>query len=153
MEKFRFLVKGVVRYQDTFLAVERWYDDRIFDPYQWEFLDGVMEFGETPEAAVCRVCNERVGLNVEVVKPLYTWGFTAGEVCTAGIACLVDTNSPETVLSEDLHDCRWVTKDEIPHVITNNNVVEDIRNCGFIEDFGLDDFGDLDLFIDPMDIE
>ena len=40
MSKFRVLVKGIVQYQDSYLAVERWYDDRIFDPYQWEFIDG-----------------------------------------------------------------------------------------------------------------
>ena len=38
MSKFRVLVKGIVQYQDSYLAVERWYDDRIFDPYQWEFM-------------------------------------------------------------------------------------------------------------------
>ena len=54
MSKFRVLVKGIVQYQDSYLAVERWYDDRIFDPYQWEFIDGEMEFGETPEKAVDR---------------------------------------------------------------------------------------------------
>lgn len=29
MSKFRVLVKGIVQYQDSYLAVERWYDDRI----------------------------------------------------------------------------------------------------------------------------
>ena len=27
MSKFRVLVKGIVQYQDSYLAVERWYDD------------------------------------------------------------------------------------------------------------------------------
>ena len=45
MSKFRVLVKGIVQYQDSYLAVERWYDDRIFDPYQWEFIDGEMQTG------------------------------------------------------------------------------------------------------------
>ena len=49
MSKFRVLVKGIVQYQDSYFEVERLYDDRIFDPYQWEFIDGEMEFGETPE--------------------------------------------------------------------------------------------------------
>ena len=84
---------------------------------------------------------------------MYTWGFTAGELCTCGIAFLCDSLSPETVLSEDLHDSKWVTKDELPETISNKNVVDDIRNCGLIEDFGIEDFGDLDLFVDPMDIE
>ena len=30
MSKFRVLVKGIVQYQDSYLAVERWYDDRYF---------------------------------------------------------------------------------------------------------------------------
>ena len=50
MSKFRVLVKGIVQYQDSYLAVERWYDDRIFDPYQWEFIDGEMEFGKSSRA-------------------------------------------------------------------------------------------------------
>ena len=32
MAKFRILVKGIVQYKDHFLAVEKWYDDRIFEP-------------------------------------------------------------------------------------------------------------------------
>ena len=79
MGKFRVLVKGIVQYQDSYLAVERWYDDRIFDPYQWGFVDGEMEFGETPEKAVERIVAEKTGVTVQVNKPLYTWGFTAGE--------------------------------------------------------------------------
>ena len=47
MSKFRVLVKGIVQYQDSYLAVERWYDDRIFDPYQWEFIDGEMAVSYT----------------------------------------------------------------------------------------------------------
>lgn len=150
MEKFKIIVKGIVRHGDTYLTVERWYDDRIFDPYQWEFLNGSVEFGETPEIAVKRVVQERVGIPVEVVKPLYTWGFTAGEICTCGIAFLCDSVSGDVRLSEELHDSRWVTKDEIPHVISNPVVVEDIRNSGFIEDFDIGDFGDIDLFTEPV---
>lgn len=44
MGKFRILIKGIVRHDGKYLAVERWYDDRIFEPYQWEFIDGEMEF-------------------------------------------------------------------------------------------------------------
>ena len=52
MDKFRILVKGIVQCNGKYLVVEKWYDDRIFEPYQWEFLDGVLEFSETPEKAV-----------------------------------------------------------------------------------------------------
>lgn len=40
MDKYRILVKGIVQCQDHYLVVEKWYDDRIFDPlsvgiYRW----------------------------------------------------------------------------------------------------------------------
>ena len=69
MGKFRILIKGIVRHNGRYLAVERWYDDRIFEPYQWEFVDGEMEFGETPDKAVERLVAEKVGLSVVLVRP------------------------------------------------------------------------------------
>ena len=46
MNAYRILVKGIVKKDDRYLIVEKWYDDNIMDPYQWEFLDGEAEFGE-----------------------------------------------------------------------------------------------------------
>ena len=149
--KFRILVKGIVQYKDNFLAVERWYDDRIFEPYQWEFIDGEMEFGETPEKAVERIVEEKTGVPVQVDKPMYTGGFTAGEICTTGIAFLCDAQTDHVILSEELHDSKWVAKDEIGKVITNQAVVRDIEKAGLLNSFDLDDFGKVDLFIEPMD--
>ncbi len=151
MGKFRILVKGIVQYRDQYLVVERWYDDNIFDPYQWEFLDGEMEFGETPEKAVQRIVEEKVGIPVQVDKPLYTWGFTAGEICTGGIAFLCDAQTDEVSLAEELHDSRWISKDDISEVISNKAVVRDIVAAGLTSQFDLDDFGKVDLFIEPMD--
>ena len=58
MDKYRILVKGIVKCNEKYLVVEKWYDDRIFEPYQWEFIDGVMSFSETPEKAVQRIVEE-----------------------------------------------------------------------------------------------
>ncbi len=151
MDKFRVLVKGIVQCGDRFLAVERWYDDRIMDPYQWEFIDGEMQFGETPEKAVQRVIEEQAGIPVQVEKPLYTWGFTAGEVCTCGIAFLCDAQSEEVVLSEDLSNSGWYYREELEKVISNKAVIKDIQHAGLMNQFDLDDFGKVDLFIEPMD--
>lgn len=149
--RLRVLVKGIVQYKDTYLAVERWYDDRVFDPYQWEFIDGELEFGETPEVAVQRIVEQQTGLIVQVDKPAYTWGFTAGEVCTIGIAFLCDAQTDDVALSEELHDSQWVPKGEITQVITNQAVVSDIEKAGLTSSFEIDDFGKVDLFIEPMD--
>lgn len=151
MDKYRILVKGIVQYNEKYLVVEKWYDDRIFDPYQWEFLDGVMEFAETPEKAVLRVVEEKTGLPVQVDKPLYTWGFTAGEVCSVGIAFECSAQTQEVVLAEDLNDSKWVTKEELAEVITNEAVRNDIERAGLTSSFDLDDFGKVDFFIEPMD--
>lgn len=151
MDKYRILVKGIVQHNDKYLVVEKWYDDRIFDPYQWEFIDGVMEFSETPEKAVQRIVEEKTGISVQVDKPLYTWGFTAGEVCSVGIAFECSAQSEEVVLAEDLNDSKWVPKEELAQVITNQAVLKDIERAGLTDNFDLDDFGKVDLFIEPMD--
>lgn len=151
MDKYRILVKGIVQCHGKYLVVEKWYDDRIFDPYQWEFLDGVMEFGESPEKAVQRVVEEKAGIPVQVDKPLYTWGFTAGEVCSVGIAFECSAQTEEVVLAEDLNDSKWIPKEELSEVITNEAVRKDIERAGLTNQFNLDDFGKVDLFIEPID--
>lgn len=151
MGKYRILVKGIVQCRGKYLVVEKWYDDRIFDPYQWEFLDGEMEFSETPERAVQRVVSEKTGIPVQVDKPLYTWGFTAGEVCSVGIAFECSAQTEEVVLSEELNDSKWVLKEELASVITNEAVRKDIEKAGLTSNFNLDEFGKVDLFIEPMD--
>ena len=51
MNKYRILVKGIVQKGNRYLTVEKWYDDNIVEPYQWEFIDGEAEFGESPDKA------------------------------------------------------------------------------------------------------
>ena len=43
MDRYRILVKGVVQYEDKYLVVRKWYDDRVSEPYQWEFIDGEID--------------------------------------------------------------------------------------------------------------
>ncbi len=151
MDKYRILIKGIVRSHEKFLVVEKWYDDRIFDPYQWEFINGVMGFGETPEKAVRRIVEEKTGVSVLVDRPLYTWGFTAGETCTVGIAFECSAQTETVVLAEDLNNYKWVSREELDNVITNKAEREDIEKVGLTSSFDLDDFGKVDLFIESMD--
>jgi len=137
MARFRNIIKSIVRCQDKYLVVERWYSDNIVDPYQWEFLDGEMEFGETPDKAAERLVSELVGIPVLADKPLYTWGFTAGEICTTGIAFLCESMTEEVVLSEELSDYRWVYKEELPSVISKKAVVEDLTKAELFSELEL----------------
>lgn len=127
MGKYKIIVKGIVQYEDKYLIVKRWYDDRISDPYQWEFLDGGIMFGESPDKAVIRNIEDQTGINAYISQILYTWSFMMGEVCTIGLSYLCVTTQDEVVLSEDLLEYKWVTKDEIHHYITNENVLNDIE--------------------------
>lgn len=151
MDKYRILIKGIVRSHEKYLVVEKWYDDRIFDPYQWEFINGVMGFAETPEKAVQRIVEEKTGVSVLVDRPLYTWGFTAGEVCSVGIAFECSAQTETVVLAEDLNNYKWVSREELNSVITNKAEREDIEKAGLTSSFDLDDFGKVDLFIESMD--
>jgi 8-oxo-dGTP pyrophosphatase MutT (NUDIX family) len=128
---YRILVKGIVKREDKYLIVEKWYDDNIMDPYQWEFLGGEAEFGESPDVAVVRLIQEETGLTAEVDKILYTWTFMVGSVCSLGLTYLCYTEMEEDAvqLSEDLHGSRWVTAEEFEEFITNQRMLEDLERA------------------------
>lgn len=129
MEKYKILVKGIVKYEDKFLIIEKWYDDRISNPYQWQFIDEKISFGETPDKAVLRIISEQTGLTAEVDRILYTWSFMVGEVCNIGIAYLCLSESDSVILSEELKDFKWVAKEEISEYVENKDILEDINKA------------------------
>lgn len=126
MDKYKILVKGIVKYEGKYLIIEKWYDDRIINPYQWEFIDGKVNFGESPDKAVIRTINEQTGLLAEIDRILYTWSFMVGEVCNIGIAYSCLTEADSIILSEELNDFRWIPKEQISQFIENKAVLADI---------------------------
>lgn len=130
MDKYRIIVKGIVKSLDKYLIVERWIDDRIQDPYQWGFIDGVVNFGESPDKAVVRIIAEETGLCVHIDKILYTWSFMAGDTYTIGLSYVCLTGAEEVILSEELHNYKWITKEEFASYIENQDVLEDIDRAG-----------------------
>ena len=131
MNAYRILVKGIVKKDDKYLIVEKWYDDNIIDPYQWEFLDGEAEFGESPDAAVVRLIQEQTGLTSVVGRVLYTWTFMVGSVCNLGLSylCYTEMDEDSVVLSEDLNDSRWITEEEFELYITNKRMLQDLEQA------------------------
>lgn len=131
MERYRILVKGIVKRDDRYLIVEKWYDDNIIEPYQWEFVDGVAEFGESPDAAVVRVVQEQTGLITVVDHVLYTWTFMIGSECSLGLAylCLTDMDEDGVQLSEDLRDAKWILPSDFEEWINNSKMLEDLENA------------------------
>lgn len=131
MNRYRILVKGIVQREDKFLVVEKWYDDNIMQPYQWEFVDGVAEFGESPDAAVVRVIQEHTGLITVADRVLYTWTFMIGSECNLGLAylCLTEMDEDGVQLSEDLHNAKWITSFEFEEHISNKRMLEDLQKA------------------------
>ena len=127
MGKCEVRIKGIVRCEDKYLLVQRWYDDRIDEPYQWQFIDGDLEYGEEPDRAVLRLIKEQTGLDAIIQRILYTWSYMIGDVHHIGISyeCLALEN--EILLSEDLHDYCYVAGDDLKDYITNQSLLEDIE--------------------------
>ena len=130
MDKYRILVKGIVQYEDKYLTICRWFDDRVAEPYQWGFNDGTIDFGEAPDKAVLRIITEQTGLTASIDKILYTWTFITGEVFNIGISYLCRVSFDEIVLSEDLVDSRWVLKEELENII-DSRVLHDLEEAEF----------------------
>ena len=129
MAKHRILVKCVVNYGSDYLLLKKWYDDRIEDPFQWEFPDGEVEFGESPERAAERLVAETAGLTAEASKPLYTWQYTVGEESSIGICYLLYAYDMNVVLSEDYADSVWVDRFGFADYIQNKKLLNDIERA------------------------
>ena len=127
MEKYKILVKGIVKSDNKYLIIQKWYDDRISDPYQWEFIDGKVEFGESPDRAVIRIIGENTGVMAAINRIAYTWSFMVGDVCNIGIAYECIACSEEVYLSEELSNYAWIAKEEFSNYITNDMVLNDVN--------------------------
>jgi 8-oxo-dGTP pyrophosphatase MutT (NUDIX family) len=128
MNKYNILIKGIVQYEDKFLVVRKWYDDRISEPYQWVFIDGGIEFGEEPDKAVLRVIFEQTGLSATMDRILYTWSFMTGDIFNIGISYLCRVTFDDVILGEELIESRWIMKEEMEGYL-DSRVLEDIEEA------------------------
>ncbi len=127
MTETKIIVKGIVEYQGNYLIVEKWYDDRINEPYQWEFIDGIVDVGDVPNSTVCELVHEKTALEVEVKNLLYTWSYSVGSTAYLGLAYLCETNSDMVILSEELNGYKWVEYNQFDKYITNLDILKDIK--------------------------
>lgn len=127
MGQFKIKLKAIVKSDNKFLLVKRWYDDRIPEPYQWEFLDGEMSFGERLDEAAERIVREQTQLEVNNGIPYYTWSYTVGDICYVGICYLFETMEKEVFISEDLVDYAWVEKARLDEYNMDEKVRRDVQ--------------------------
>ncbi len=127
MEKTVIKIKGIIRKDDRYLLVKRWYDDRIPEPFMWEFIDGMLNFGESPEEGALRLIAENLGVQGRVLRPAYTWSVLVGETHILGIAFICDVGDHDSFnLPEELGEYAWVKREEFEDYIDNVNVLNDL---------------------------
>lgn len=132
MNKFGIKIKGIVKKDDKFLILQKWYDDRITEPYQWEFVDGDLDYGIAPDAFVRQMVSDATGLDAEIDGIPYTWSYALGDTQIIGIAYLCHVESDMVILSEAVSDFKWVSAAELPDYIENKGVLNDLKNTGII---------------------
>lgn len=121
-------VRGIVKKDDKYLLIKHWVDDRIPDPYLWEFVEGEVNFGEAPKDAVLRWMDELLGVSGSIEKVLYTWSKVTGDSQCIGIAflCSMDGDDSTITLAEEYGEWKWVTREEFEEFISNQYILEDL---------------------------
>lgn len=121
-------VRGIVKKDDKYLLIKHWVDDRIPDPYLWEFVEGEVNFGEAPKDAVLRWMDELLGVGGSIEKVLYTWSKVTGDSQCIGIAflCSLEGDESNITLAEEYGEWQWVTREEFEEFISNQYVLDDL---------------------------
>ena len=130
MENTFLKVKGIIKKDDKYLVVKRWMDDRIPDPFVWEFIDSNVNFGEAPDNAMYRSIRDTLGVDGKIERIAYTWSLMIGDTQCVGICyiCSVAEADEENInLPEELGDWEWITRDQFSYYIENPYVLKDLE--------------------------
>lgn len=129
MEHLYLRVKGIIKKDDKYLVIKRWIDDRIPDPFTWEFIDGEVQFGEAPDEAMLRLMQEILGVEGGIDRVLYTWSNMLGDTQCVGITYLCHTDMAEDtfILPEDFNEWAWIDRAEFSSYIENPYVLKDLE--------------------------
>lgn len=124
MENIRFhiTVKGIVVYHRRVLLLKRARPSTDGLGY-WELPGGGLEYGETPNQALIRELKEETGLQIDVVKPAYTFTKIRSDYQTVVIGYLSITHSDKIVLSDEHTDYLWCEIEDL-----QNYLCEEIYN-------------------------
>lgn len=134
MENIYLRVKGIIKKGDKYLLIKRWVDDRIPDPFVWEFIDAEVNFGEAPDDAVLRAVRDLLSVEGKIERIIYTWSNMIGDSQCVGIAYLCNIDAEEEdniILSEDYGEWEWVERDKFQYYIENRFVLDDLEGVEF----------------------
>ncbi len=119
-------VKGIIKKQDKYLLVKRWVDDRIPEPFVWEFIDTEVNHGEAPDDAVLRAIHELLAIDAKIEKVEYTWSSLLGDTHCIGIAyiCSIAENEEGHIgLSEYYGEYECVKREQFEEYIESHFMV------------------------------
>ena len=123
-------VKGIIKKGDKYLLIKRWVDDRIPDPFVWEFIDTEVNHGEAPDDAMLRAIHEILSIDGKIEKIEYTWSNMLADTHCIGIAYICSIEDEEEhniVLPEEFGEYQWVTRAQIEEYIENQFVLQDLK--------------------------
>lgn len=130
MENIYLRVKGIIKKDDKYLLIKRWVDDRIPDPFIWEFIDSEVNYGEAPDDAVLRAIRDLISVEGKIERIIYTWSNMIGDSQCVGIAylCTIDTDEEDNIqLPEEYGEWEWVEREKFVYYIENRYVLEDLE--------------------------
>lgn len=130
MENTFVRIKGIIKKGDKYLLIKRWVDDRIPDPFVWEFIDAEVKHGEAPDDTVRRAIRELLSVEGTIDRIVYTWSNLLGDTHCVGIAYLCSISEEDEdniVLPEDYGEWMWVARDEFSYYIENQYVLQDLE--------------------------
>jgi 8-oxo-dGTP diphosphatase len=115
-KKFHVAIKGLIVHEGRFLLLRR-PQKSIGGLSFWELPGGGLGFGEMPENTLEREIMEEVNLRVEVIKPIWVWGFIKNESTQIiGITYLCRAQNTEVRLSAEHEEFNWFTAAEIAEI-------------------------------------
>lgn len=110
--KFHITVKGIVVYDHKVLILKRVRPSRDGLGY-WELPGGGLEYGETPHEALIRELKEETNLDIQILKPVYTFTAIRPDYQTVGIGFLSIPTNNHVIISDEHTDFQFVTSQEL----------------------------------------
>lgn len=126
MENIRFhiTVKAIVIYRQKILILKRVRPSSDGLGY-WELPGGGLEYGETPHEALIRELKEETGLDIKIIKPVYTFTAIRPDYQTVGIGFLTIPTNDRVQLSHEHTDYQFVSSTELLQYI-DKKIYDDI---------------------------
>ena len=114
--RFHITVKAIVIYKGKILTLKKVKPSTDGLGY-WEMPGGGLEYGETPHEALTRELKEETGLDIKILKPVYTFTAIRPDYQTVGIGFLCIPTNDHVVLSHEHTDYKFVDEKELKEIL------------------------------------